>query len=80
MTQITPTNVPSSADFSSEDLREELVDSLWDYVSDAIDMYLQRDDEVAELDTITYQEKRQLVVDYLDDHLVIRFIRWRVAP
>ena len=75
MTNITSTSVIASADFSQEDLREELVDALWDYVSDAIDMYLQRDDEVAELDSITYQEKRQLVVDYLDDHLVIRFIR-----
>lgn len=75
MTQTTYTFPVYSSDFTRADLREELVQTLWSEVNDAVEMYLQRDPNTNELEGDEYQEKREDILAYLDDHLVIRFIR-----
>ena len=64
-----------SSDFTRADLREELVQTLWAEVMDAVEMYLDRDPDTNELEGDAYKEKRDEILDYLDDHLVIKFIR-----
>lgn len=75
MTETTYTFPVYSSDFTRADLREELVQTLWAEANDRVEMYLQRDPTTNELEGVDYQEKRDEILAYLDDHLVIRFIR-----
>ena len=76
MTTATSTIHPvRHCDFTKDDLRTELVDTLYCYVSDEVKRYMSMDPSTAELEGVDYQNKLDETLAYLEEHLVIRFIR-----